>query len=230
MEIKAQKREITGKKVKNIRSKGMVPASVYGPGKKAENVMVDALELKKAYKEVGQSKFLTLAVEGEEPVQILIKDIQTHPVTDEMLNVSFYEIDKTKKITASVPIEFTGISPAVKNNIGFLVTPFTNINLRCLPKDLPEKIVLDISNLNEIGDSITLDTLKLGESVEFAGSVDTKSSIVYIAPPQKEIVEEVKPVEVEEGAEGAEAAEGAEGTEGAAAVEGEAKTDEAKKE
>lgn len=213
MEIKAKKRAITGKKVKNMREEGLVPGSVYGPKREPMNIVIPNKDFRKIFEEAEYNKLIDLEIEGEKKgAQVLIKEVQVDPITDEYLNVSLYEIDSNQRIVAEVPVNLIGISPAVKNNIGFLVNPIDTIELRCLPKDLPEDITIDVSNLAEIGDGIGLDKIKLPEGVEFANIADLTASIVYIAPPQKEIEEE-KPEtaeEVEEGEEG----EGKEGEEG----------------
>jgi len=220
MEIKATKRDITGRKVKTIRSNGQIPASVYGPKREARSLSVDSKELRKVYEESGLNKFISLTVESEaKPVQVLIKEMQIDPLTDGYLHVSFFAIDPNKRIVADVPVVVKGASPAVKNNVGFLVTPIELITLRCLPKDLPESIVINIDSLEEIGDNISLEDVKLASDVEFASLTDMSTSIAYIAPPQKEIEEE-EPV-VEEEVEGEEGEEGVEGEEGEEGVEGE---------
>lgn len=219
MKLKANKREITGKKVKNLRGEGLTPASVFGPTKKSENIQVDKKDFIKLFKDVGYNKFFDLEIEGERPVKVLVKEIQKHPVTDSLISVGFYQIDENRKITVEVPVNFTGESPAVKLNLGFLITNMDSIAVHCFPKDLPSGFEVDISTLENPGDAITVGDIKLPEDVELDSDMDTTSAVVYIGTAQKE--EEVEaPAEGEEGA--------AEGAEATGEKEGEAKPKEEK--
>lgn len=191
MKLHADSRTVLGKKVKTLRAEGLIPATIYGPKRASTNIQIDRKEFVKAFKAAGFSNFIDLEVGSEKAVKVLVKDFDKHPVNDQILDASFYQIDEDSKISVDVPIHFLGEAPAVKNNVGFLVTAMDDIALYCLPKDLPSSIEVDISNLNEIGDSISVTDLKLPEGVEYDSEVDTTASLVYIAAPQKEIVEEV---------------------------------------
>ncbi|MBN1331533.1 50S ribosomal protein L25 [Candidatus Dojkabacteria bacterium] len=219
MKLNAKKRELKGKKVKTLREEGMVPAVIYGAKRDSEDLVLDLKEFHQVYIDAGENKLINLEIEKGKPALVLIKEVQKDFLRDQFLHVSFYEVDQNTKLTAQVPIELTGISMAVKNNIGFLVNPMDEVTLRCFPKDIPELIKISIDDLNEIGDSITLKDVELPENVEFLSTADLTTAIAYIAPPQKEIVEE----EVVEEAEGEEGAEGEKGEEGEEGVEGEKK-------
>ncbi len=204
MKLKAQKREVVGKKSKNIRTMGFVPGSVFGPKRESTNLQVDKKELQQIFKKVGGNKFFDLEIEGEsKPSKVLIKEINIHPVTDEYMDVSFYQVAEDRKLNVEVPVIVNGEAPAVKQNLGFLITQFDAITVHCLPKDLPSSIEVDISNLNQPGDAITLDTVQLPEGVEWDSSVDPTSAVVYIASFQKEEVEEAPAETTSEGEEGA---------------------------
>lgn len=191
MKLKAEKREIHGKKVKNIRSKGMLPASVYGPNRESLSLSVDTKDFEKLFKKVSYNKFIDLEIEGEAKLsKVLVKEVQIDPLKDQTLSVSFYQVDESRKITVEVPIDLENEAPAIKLNLGFLVQSIDTISLQCLPKDVPDKLSVDISVLENTGDSISVNTLKLPEGVEFDSSVDTNAAIVYIAARQKEIVVE----------------------------------------
>lgn len=224
MKLKVQKREITKKKVRNIIKEGVIPAAVYGPKRKPVNVQVSASEFGKVFEDSGYSKIIDFEVEGEKgESKVLIREVQHDPVTDEVIHVSFYDLDLTKPITTEVPVVAKGISKAVKESVGFLVTPFEYIEVRCLPEKLPDHLEVEISNLDEIGDNVSVSDLKLPDGVTLV-DIDEKATLAYIAPPQKEIVEEEPVVaegeEEEEGEEG-EVAEGEEGAEGEEKEEGE---------
>lgn len=206
MKLTVKKRKVTGRKTENLRKKGEVPAVIYGPERKSLNIKLDLEIGEKVYKKSGYSKIIDMAVEGEKKEnKVLIREVQLDPVTGEMTHISFYELDLKKPITTNVPIKVIGTSKAVKEKTGFLVTPFEQLEVRCLPSNLPEKLIIDISDLNEIGDSIPVLDLKLPEGVSLTADIDEHATLAYIAPPQKEIIEEVEEVEeAEEGEEGEE--------------------------
>lgn len=200
MKLKAAKREIKGKKVKNIRKQGFLPASVYGPERESLGLSVDTKDFEKLFEKVSYNKFIDLEIEGEAKTsKVLVKEVQIDPLKDKTLSVSFYQVDESRKITVEVPIELENEAPAIKLNLGFLVQSIDNITLQCLPKDVPDKLTVDISVLANTGDSVVVSALKLPEGVEFDSSVDQTGAIVYIAARQKEIV--VETTEVAEGAE-----------------------------
>lgn len=205
MKIKAQKRELLGKKVKRLRLDGIVPASVFGPKKESSSIQLDKKDFIKLFKTVGYSKFFDLEVEGDKAAKVLVKDIQKHPVNDTLISVSFYQVDEDSKITVEVPVEFTGESPAVRQNLGFLIQQASTIALHCYPKDLPNHLEVDLSTLVEPGDAITVGDIKLPENVDLDSSMEVTAALVYIGTGQKE---ETAPA-VAEVAEGATPAEGA---------------------
>lgn len=213
MKLEAQKREITGKKVKNLRSEGIVPATVFGPKKPSANVQVDKKEFIKLFRKVGYNKFFDLVVGDSAPAKVLVKEIQKHPVNDNLISIGLYQVDENRKITVEVPVTFIGEAPAVKLNLGFIIHNMSSIAVYCLPKDLPSGFEIDITKLENIGDAITVGDIPLPEGVELDSDMDPTSAIVFIAAPQKEEVVEPTAEEVAEGTEGAEgAAATAEGT------------------
>lgn len=224
MKIKAEKRDLTKKKTKQVQMQGKVPGAVYGPKRKSVNIMVDAHELEVLFDEAGFSSVIDIEIEGEKKAgKAIIREIQHDPITDEIIHVSFYDLDMEKKITTEVPVVVTGVSRAVKDNIGFLVTPFESLEVRCLPKDLPNRLEVDISKLDAIGDNVLISDLSLPEGVALAAEIDEHSALAYIAPPQKEIIveEEETVAELDEEEEGLEGEEGEEGEDEETDEEGE---------
>ena len=234
MKIQAAKREKTGHKAKGLLDEKIIPAVIYGPKRKSTNIEVPFKDFHTAFNEVHYSKILDIELPGEKKEsKALIREVQTDPLTDEVIHASFLELDLAKPITVEVPIVTKGVSKAVKDNIGFLMTPLNSITLKCLPENLPSEVTIDISALNEIGDSIMLNEIKLPEGVQIAMESIESVTLAFIAPPQKEIVEEeVVPAEGEavegEAQEEEEAAE--EGTAEAGEEEEKKNAEEGKKE
>ncbi len=215
MKLHATKRTLLGKKVKNLRAENITPGAVFGPKRPSTAIEFDTKSFSEIFKKKSYNKLFDLEVEGDKTTKVLIKEVQIHPVRDEVLNVSLYQVDEDSKLIVEVPVEYIGESPAVKNNLGFFVSNADSIELHCLPKDIPASLVVDISNLTDTGHSILIEEIKFDDGVELASHVDPKSAVAYIAARQKEIIEEVveTPAEGEEGAAEGESTEGAEGEE-----------------
>ena len=199
--LQASKRIITGSKVKNLRKDGLIPANVYGKGVKSQSIKINAKDFNKVLEKAGETSIVDLTIEKEaKPRPVLVKNPQLHPVTDEYLHVDFRQVDLTQAISVNVPVELIGEAPAT-NKGGILLQLTEEIEVEALPSDLPDKFEVDITGLEEIGQSISLKEIKVGSKVKLV-SEDLEALLVKIEEPAKE--EEVKPVE-EEVAEGEEA-------------------------
>ena len=216
VKLEVEKRKVIGKKVKLLRRDGLLPANIYGKKTKSLAVQLPAKLFLSVFKEVGESGLLDLKVGGEDSARpVLIHDVHFHPVSNEPLHVDFYQVDLKEKVTTKVPVEIIGESPAIKEKIGILIQPLSEVEVEALPGDLPEKIEVDISGLKAVDETITVDQVKAPQGVQIL--TEAKEVLAKIEPPvtQEEIV--VPPVE--ETAEG-ETPEG-EVTEGEAPAEGE---------
>jgi len=215
--LKAEVRTISGRKVKNLRKDGILPGNVSGKKIKSESVQVNFKEFEKVYKEVGETGLLTLEI-GKEEKPVLVHNLQVNPVSDVPVHVDFLQVDLKEKVEAEVPVELTGESPAEKQAIGTVVQHLNEVKVEALPTDLPEKFIVDVSELVEVDQAIFVKDLKVDRS-----KVDIKNDgeeiVVKVEPPQKEEVIETPIVAV--GAEGAIPAEGEVPAEGAAPAEGE---------
>jgi large subunit ribosomal protein L25 len=217
MTLNALKRDVVGKQVKKLRGGDLTPASLYGSSRNPSiSLSVKIKELREVYKACGHSKIFDVQVEGEaKPVKAVFKEIQVDPLKGLVIHASLHQIEMDKKITAEIPLIFSGVSLAVKNNLGLLVTSLSSINVSCLPADLPSQIEIDISSLNDVGDTILLDRIKLPNGVEVGHGTSKDAVIAYISAPQK-IEVEATPTETTD------AAAAAPGEEGEAKAEGEA--------
>lgn len=203
MLLKAQTREIVGKQVKTLRAQKLVPASVYGPNIATKTIVVSDKDFRKLYKEVGYSSLFDLEIEGEKPFKALLKEIQVDRLKKSLIHASIYAVDMKKAINTEIPLRFEGVSLAVKNNLGLLVTSLSSLSISCLPADLPSEVVVDISSLDNVGDSIFVRDLKLSDTITLSG-VSKDAIVATIALPQKSIEEET-PKTADAGEAGAEA-------------------------
>lgn len=201
MELSAQKREIFGKKVKALRKQGLIPAELYGHGQENIHLSVPTKEFLKVFKEAGESTIIRLKVkskEGEvksEEFNVLIHDLQKNPLTDEISHIDFYQVRMGEKITISVPLEFIGEAPAVREKEGILVRAMQEVEVEALPADLPRSIEVNLDELSEIGMSIYVKDLRVVKGVEIL--VEPETVVATVTEPVKEEVEE-KPITVEE--------------------------------
>jgi len=192
--LKVERREILGKKVKKLRREGILPASIYGKNVKSLAVQLYLKDFLPVYKKVGETGIIELNLVGEEkPRHVLIHNVQMDPVSDNPLHVDFRQVLLTERITASIPVELVGESPAVAQKLGVLIQTLSEVEVEALPTDLPEQFTVDVSNLKEVDQAITVGDLKPPAGVKIL--TPEKEILVKINPPTKE---EVPPSPAEE--------------------------------
>lgn len=182
--------------VRDVRAKGLVPAVLYGHDVPVVNIAVPLVAFEKLYRAGGiESTIIDLQVEGEpSPRSVLIKDVQFDPITDKYLHIDFYQVKSDEKLRTEVPLKFIGESLAVKDLDGILITNKDEIEIECLPKDLPREIEVDISKLVNLGDSITVKDIVVPNGVEILN--DGEESVMVVTEPAAEEKEaEVVPEE-----------------------------------
>lgn len=181
VKLSATKRTGGGKgDARKARAAGLVPAVVYGRGEETRAIMVDAHELERLFSRVHyENTLIELDIEGEGQVRVLVREVQSHAFRNEVLHVDFYQIHANEKITVDVPIRLHGNPPGVKAG-GILQHVLTNLELSCLPGEIPEQIDLDVSEL-EIGSSVHVRELPLPKGVE--SQVDGERVVVTLSPP-----------------------------------------------
>ena len=126
---------------------------------------------------------------------MIVKDIDTKPVTDEIRHISFFEIDETREMVFSIPFNIVGISPAVKNNLGVLVQVMPSLEVKCKVKDLIPHIEVDVSSLEHPGQTITVSDLHIPENISFVNDDIKNATAVTITEMQEEEIVETTPEE-----------------------------------
>lgn len=185
--INATKRTVSGKPVNKLRKAGKLPAVVYGHNVQSENIEVSENEFLKAFKKAGESTIVNLSVEGKN-IPVLIQDVHSHYLKDTPIHVDFYAVNMSEKLTATVPLHFIGESQAVKALGGTLARNLSEVEVECLPMDLPQSLEVDISALNTFDDAIRISDLKVSDKVEILGNPE--EVIAVVTPPRSE--EEMK--------------------------------------
>lgn len=169
--IEAQPRHIVGKKVGQLRRSGIVPVTVYGPKTQPLNLQVPYRPLQLALLKAGGTNLIEIKVDGKS-TPVLAREVQRDILRNDILHVDFFAVDMTAKITIDVPLHFTGESGAVSSKKGILVTGPTTISIETLPSHLLNVIEIDISGLNEVGDSIHVRDIKLDSEITILNDPD----------------------------------------------------------
>lgn len=184
LELKSEKREIFGKKVKTLRNKGLVPAVVYG-GKDNVPLILKLDDFKKVFKNSGETALVRLFIDSSASAKnVLIYNVSHNPVTSEINHIDFREVEMDEKITAKVPLVFFGNSLAVSDLGGVLVKAIHELQVRALPSDLPHQIEVDISSLKTFDDNILVKDIKIYKNVEILDNIST--SVASVVPPRSE--------------------------------------------
>lgn len=197
--LNATKRNVTGKHVATLRSQGKLPGVLYGHNVEATPISMDLKEATNILSKLTGSSLLTVNLDGKEHAT-LVREKQRDYIRDEIIHVDFQVVSLTEKIRTEVSIVFTGESPAVKDLNALVVAGIEEVEVECLPQDLPERFSVDISKLANIGDSIYLKDLSIPANVTLL--TDPNELIAVISAVKEEVVEEVVPVEGIEEAEG----------------------------
>ena len=185
--IKAKKRN-ESVKPDALRKAGEIPAVFYGAGKTTASISIPVAQFKKLWREAGESSTVKISV-GDNNIDALIHEVQVHPVTEEPIHVDFLVVDMNKKIRVKVPLEYMGVSNAVKNGLGNLVKVLYEMEVEALPKDLPHNLPVDISKLETIQDQIFVSDIKLPAGVAvITDEHDVVASIVLQVEEKEEVV------------------------------------------
>lgn len=186
--LKAQKRTVFGKQSESLRRQGLIPAVLYGKKTPACSLQVDAQDFKSVYKEAGDTDIINLVIQGsekekEEAKNVLIQSVGSHFLDGAPLNIDFFEVEMDKPITARIPVNWIGESPAVKLG-GVLVKSISEIEVEALPMDIPHAIDVDISSLQDFKQTIYVKDLVFSDQVKVL--VDANTPVVTVNEPLSE--------------------------------------------
>ena len=185
--LEAKKRSETGKAVTALRTDGRMPAVVYGPKQAATAIEVSLKEFSKTYAEAGESTVVELSIDGEKH-PVLIHEVDHDPVTDAPRHADFYAIVKGQKVEVDVPLEFIGVSPAVKELNGNLVKTLHELTVEADPMNLPHEIEVDISGIVALDAPIYAKDIALPAGVVLVTGAD--EVVVTVIEAEEEVVEE----------------------------------------
>jgi large subunit ribosomal protein L25 len=196
--LKANRRTVLGKQVKAIRREGKLPAVIYGHHIDPVSIVMDLRDTSKSLMGLAPSALVTVDVDGI-PHRALVREKQRNKITGILLHVDFLAVSMTEKLRSQVYIEIVGVAPAIKDFDGVLVKGFDEVEVECLPQNLPERLVVDVSGLMEIGDGIYVRDLAVPEGVKILEEPDTMVALIAAqAAVEEEVAPEVEEVTTEE--------------------------------
>lgn len=186
--LKFELRDLTGKKVKKIRKEKKLPGSIFGY-KGNLNITVDLNEFNNVFKNAGHTKLVTLVSENDTH-KVFIDDVQLHPVSREVMHVSFREVPETQEVDVYVPIILEGVeeSPAYKEDKQLVILITNAVEIRSIPSKLPSEIRINVSNF-KTGDVLLLKDLKLPEDVKLVHQDEHSLNQVIVTTTSAVIVE-----------------------------------------
>lgn len=177
--LKAYPRTLLGRKVKQLRKQGKIPANISGKHVKSTSVEVNLKEFETVFHKAGETGIVEIQMDkGTHPV--LIHNISHHPVSSAILHVDFLEVNLKEKVTTNVPVALVGEAQAIKDKVGVLLTLIHEVSVEALPMDLPEKIEVAVSHLAQVGDTLKISDVKIPATIKILTPADT--DIVKVAP------------------------------------------------
>src|SRR5882724_5942889 len=155
-------REVTGKATKQLRAKGILPATLFGQGLETQTIQVSSQEFERLRARHHTSRVLALTIIGTPlPQMALVRHVQRHPLTDTILHIDFQRIDLKERVTARLPLRFEGSAPAVSVKGGVLLHLLETLEVECAAGEIIQFLVVDPSALENIDDQLHARDIKL---------------------------------------------------------------------
>ena len=202
--LQIQKRTTEGKKVKTLRNQGITPIHLYGSEFDSASMQVKMSELINILDLAGFSSPITLN-DGKNDIIAFAREVQRHPLTEQILHVDFQVVGKDDQAEVEVPINLTGESPAVKNLGGVLIKLMETIRVSSKVDSVPKSLELDISVIESLEQSILVGEIEVAEGVQIVS--DETFAVARVIPPRIEVEEEEVDADLAEGEESEEGAE-----------------------
>jgi large subunit ribosomal protein L25 len=190
--LTVQPRKESGKKVKGLRDRGILPCVLYGSKIESQSLEMNQKEFDKVYRAAGESSLISLSLDKKKFL-VLIHQVQFDPITSVPVHVDFFQPSLTEEISAKVPLVFEGEAPAVKELGGTFVKNISEVEVRALPEKLPHEIKVDVTSIKTFEDNILVKNLVLPEGVRAIKGQD--DIIAFVASIQKIEEELEKPIE-----------------------------------
>ncbi len=178
--LETTERTLTGKKVKHLRREQIVPLCVYGNWMEPQNLQADYRQLEVVLMRAGGTNLIELRL-GEEPINVLAREVQRDPIRGTIQHVDFFSVDMQTRVTLDVPVVYEGECPAVITQGALLIVGTNTISIETLPSFLPDQITVDLTQLVNIGDSVSVGDLVLDEVITVLNNPD--ETLVSVTQP-----------------------------------------------
>jgi large subunit ribosomal protein L25 len=211
VQLWAERRTVTGKKVKQLRRKGILPANITGHHMSPVAIQVEGHALERLLKENARTTLIKLTIasgDGNTEQTALIGRVQRHPVSRAIEHVDFLHVEMNQAMRVRVPLHTEGESAAVKNGDGILLHLLNDLEVEALPADLPQAITVDVSGLANVDDALYVRDLRLPPRVKLVHS-EPDEPVIKVVVTRAAIEEAAAEAPAAEAAEAAPAAEGA---------------------
>ena len=176
-------RDVVGKKVSALRRAGMTPVHLYGKGVDSRALQGDTATVARVVNQVGQNIPLYLKVsDTREQDLVFVREVQRHPITNQILHVDFYRVEATQRVRGEVPVILTGEAPAVRVHRGVLMQALYTLVVECLPMDTPERIEVDISHIEELDQDVRVSDIAVDQAITIL--TDAEELVVRINAPR----------------------------------------------
>ena len=192
-ELAVNPRSLLGKKVKQLRRQGLVPANIYGRDVQSTAIQLPVDELKHVLRTAGRNEIVYLRLDAQDPRPTFIRTVQRNAVNDAILHVDFHQISLKEKVRLEVPLHLAGEAPAVSTYGGTLLHSLDFITVEGLPTDIPSHIEVDVSVLEQMDQSLHVRDLPVPANLNVL--TDPELVVAKVAPPAVERAEEVVPEE-----------------------------------
>jgi len=192
--INAEKRDVVGKKVGSLRRQGLIPGVMYGHNEPPFPITMNAREIERVINNLTSSSIVTVKVDGESH-QALIREKQKDYIRNQIIHIDFQILSLKEKIRSKIEVKLVGVAPAVKNFNGIVLQEREFIDVEALPADLPERITVDISGLENIGDLIRVGDLDISDAVTVFDDVNDVIVSISGAMAEEAVEEEVTTAE-----------------------------------
>ncbi len=190
LKLKADKRTILGKKTRFLRRQNITPVHLFGHGLKSQALQCDTAELQHIISRAGSTRLISLEIEeGKQPRSTFIREIQRAEPGGHLLHVDFYQVKKTEKMKVDIPLIMVGEAPAMKERGRILTRGVSVLSIECLPDEIPPQIEVDLTPLEEMGQTIYIRDITL--SPDITVFTDPDQMVVKVSETAREKAEEI---------------------------------------
>lgn len=186
IELKAEARDVFGRRTKKGKKEGLIPAVVYGKGIETSSIWINDLDFRRLIRKSGESTMIGLTIGDKNDRNVIIYDTQKDPITGRYIHVDFFQVRMDEEIETEVELVFLreAEAPAIKELGGVLIKNMDEVTVKCLPSNLPGEIEVDVSGLKTFEDYIYIKDLKISDKVKI--DLDPETVVALVSPPRSE--------------------------------------------